>query len=537
MRKRSLSTQALKTTDWMRYRPYTRFDLYDGYYLKQANAVFEYLNRPELGFRQPFQREHLKILAILITCYFEDFVNDIGLWRALTRKYTELHGYALPFYELSEYDPEYLNPEDFAYLIWHQLSKISHKSILPFSPAILEMADFCYAFFDERLEDAPATPFYDDWLHIGPDIDFFELKSRLKWLAFENYLAGPEFVQELLASLEEIAENSRFLLEEMDPGKLIYSLEDEYLYTRRSAFGAMTMPEWLAEIARCPDELRSDIKRLNRRVYGIFLYEGYDDRHYHFRYSPTKRLFHIDRRSIDMEPESMEPGAESGFFGIVNWRGDWWLSGTYTGWSANPEDERDMPGGVSFYGWSEAEQQRIRESTAEMEESFLDYFGDRMMLFPNQTELFKALEDQQHAYNVQIAKKYGKKEPRKSKTDPAKTIPEDLGLGSGFKDLAIFFVPGEGQLISPVIPELIRWLQADTPAPNKTNELFYSFFTECHPALARFLVERYSGKNLRFPFVDDPAFVERYFGFFMRYFNPGDFREPIPQLSLINQVQ
>lgn len=101
--KRSLSTQALSTQDWLKYRPYERFSAYDGYYLRQANAIFNLLNHPTEGFRKYFQRNHLMEMAILITCHFEDFINNIGLWKALTRKHRELCGYAIPFYDPEEF--------------------------------------------------------------------------------------------------------------------------------------------------------------------------------------------------------------------------------------------------------------------------------------------------------------------------------------------------------------------------------------------------------------------------------------------------
>ena len=56
-------------------------------------------------------------MSIIAASYFEDFVNDIGLWSALVRKHEELFGWALPFYDLSDYDKDYLNPQDFEFFL------------------------------------------------------------------------------------------------------------------------------------------------------------------------------------------------------------------------------------------------------------------------------------------------------------------------------------------------------------------------------------------------------------------------------------
>lgn len=541
MRKRSLSAQALSTQDWMKYRPYERFSGYDGYYLRQANAIFNLLNHPSEGFRKYFQRNHLMEMATLITCHFEDFISNVGLWKALTRKNRELYGYAIPFYEPEDYDPEYLNPHDFAYLIWHQLSKMAKKTLDPYSPGLRHLAYQCYEHFEQRIDEAPVTDFYEKWLKIGPDTPFFDLKHRLKWMAFENYLLGPEFGSGMIAELDEMAAKHARMFREMDPGKMAYGMEDEYLYKKSASWCAMTAPDWLAGVARCPEEFKANIRRLFQRVSGTFLYEGCDDRYYHFRFIRSNRLFHIRRESVTLETESMKPGIEAGLFSIVNWCGDWWLSGTYMSWELSAKEIDKMrydPKGVNFYGWTEAEQQQIRSQSAEMESAFIEYFGDRLVIFPDQKAMTAALEAEQAWWNE---KKAQKNAPATAKSKQAKQIASQY---TGFKNLnfgdrnsvAAFFVPGEGVFMSPVIPEVIRLMQADTLSQQESDQLFYALFKECDPALARLLVERYSGKNLRFPVLNDPDFVAKHFEFFLRYYNPDDFREVVPNLSLVGEV-
>jgi hypothetical protein len=113
MSKHRISTFAVDTKDWMEYRPYEHFSTqYDGYYLKLANRVFDSLNSPQIFLREFLHREELVELSVILSSWFEDYANEIGLWATFTRKNKDLHGFFLPFYALQDYDPEAINVED-----------------------------------------------------------------------------------------------------------------------------------------------------------------------------------------------------------------------------------------------------------------------------------------------------------------------------------------------------------------------------------------------------------------------------------------
>ena len=283
--------RSLTTKDWMKYRPYNNFSGYDGYYLKLAKTVFEYLNHPQWGFKETLSREDLREVAVLLTCHFEDFINGIGLWQAFLRKNEELYGRQLPLYNLEDYDPDYLNPQDFAYLLWHHMGKLARKTLDPYSMRLLDAAAYCYEFFEKRIDQAPVTNFYDQWLDISANTYFFELKKRLIWMASENYLIAPELNVALKESIEDFFEESTESMRMMDPGKVIYGIREDYLLKTSSSWCALTAPEWLAEVARCTDEVRDNIRRLFQRVQGMFLYQGHDERYYHFEFLASGRKF------------------------------------------------------------------------------------------------------------------------------------------------------------------------------------------------------------------------------------------------------
>lgn len=75
MRRSKRFGQALTTKDWLKYRPDKKFYTCDGYSLKLANSIFEYLNKPDSGFRDIFDRELLKERALVTACCFDFFLR------------------------------------------------------------------------------------------------------------------------------------------------------------------------------------------------------------------------------------------------------------------------------------------------------------------------------------------------------------------------------------------------------------------------------------------------------------------------------
>ena len=530
--------KAITSEDWLRYRPYGNMNPYDHFYLGVANDVFVAVNSEKRDFRGIFQRDDLKELAVLLTCHYEDFLNEIGLWEALRSSNQELYGYPVPFYELEEYDPEYLNWQDLAYLIWHHLGKMSGKHLHPYAPAILDLAVFCLEYFEDHLEEALVTDFFEEQLQISAELDFFELKNRLIWITFQNYLTGPEFskVMEELAIKTMSSENEK--LHHFDPGMLLYGLQDDFLYGRRSSWSALRSVDLLAAVAHGPEELREEIRGLTRRVTGTFIYERTDERFYHFRYGPTGRTFEIRRDSIDLEEKELEPGSDVGFFSIVPWRGEWWLSGSYMSWRLTPEQIEKQVGGElgssSFYGWPEEEQLRLKELTAEREAAFVENFGSHLKVFSNMADLQEGLMKHSLQYNENL----GLDDPdfaeklEEARLQMSTVLEGQVQAGwNPHSPVAAYYAPGQGLEISNFIPELIDRLQADSLSRENLMELYGSFFAECSPELARMLVEQYSFRNLRFPLIDDPDFVKTFFEFFLRYYRPEGFKEPVPAMS------
>lgn len=526
--KRKLSSSPVSMADWLAFKPYNAATPYDKFYLDLANEVFSFLNHPESNMRDVFERKLLVKASVALVSHFEDFINELGLWSAFVRKQKELYGWYLPFYDLSGYDEDYHNVQDYAFLLWHLLQKGSDQAVNPMAEPIMAAAMFCFDYFDEQIDDAPVNEFYDKWFGFGEEIEFFPLKNRLQWLAFDSYLFRQEMSARFAEDLEEsLAEKS----EVVPPDKLAYMLQDDYLYAKRSSLCGLTIAEWMGEWKGLPGA-----KKFGERVGGFFSYEGKEGKYLLFKFLSSKRLFRIREESANFPTHDMTPGQELSYFSAVVWKGDWWQTGLFMTYNADQhmlDEMRVHPLNQNFFGQTEKNQQLLRDLTNDMEAGFLEYFGDRIAFFASEKEMNEAFREQTNWWNKYKTKKPGKRPPspylEKMQKAFERYSPELKPVPGPW---AAFFEPGEGAGMSPVLTEMVTLMQKEHLEEKEAAGLFFSFFRECSPSLARLLADRYSLRNIQSPVITEPGHAEKYFDFFLRYYNPGAFGEPKPNISL-----
>jgi Protein of unknown function (DUF3843) len=121
MKKLSGNPYIVSISDWLKMKPYeTSNSAYDRHYLGLCSDVLKCLNEDKDFFNEfDINLDNRKELACMLVSYYEDYINDIGIWRAYTSYNEELFGYPLPFYKLDEYQTDYVNVEDIAFMIWH----------------------------------------------------------------------------------------------------------------------------------------------------------------------------------------------------------------------------------------------------------------------------------------------------------------------------------------------------------------------------------------------------------------------------------
>ncbi len=150
---------------------------------------------------------------------------------------------------------------------------------------------------------------------------------------------------------------------------------------------------------------------------------------------------------------------------LIDWKGSWWVTGTLASLgdatSATRKNKDTLnPGLISFYAYSAKQQQILRETAADLEAAFLEFFGSRLVFFKNQKDLQAAMQAESDYYNETKTKDRKRENPNPKVLDKfarqldlaLKDVPLNKGLG-------IFFEPGVGTLISPMLSSMVYWLE------------------------------------------------------------------------------
>lgn len=522
----------ISNQQWLKFKPYTVINTYDNYYLDNAVKVYEILRLHRSWFAPySYTSDDLGTLACILTSHFEDFINEIGIWQFFQQTNKKLYGYPLPLYDLSDYDEDYLNPADFSYIIWHFMCKSTNRIFGPDAPPILKMGQQIYDLFEPQIEDAPATEVYDKLLKITDTTPFYEIKDRLKWFALESYMMGFEFSKKLIEALDNFRLREDGFNKTMTIDEYAYAIQDDYLYTKHSSFSALSCLEWFAGIANCSVDLKEAILNLKQRLMTSFSFNEETEEYWLFQQIQTNEIFKVVKASVTLTKETKAKGFMQAMT-IVKWKNDWWMSGMTMGYghisAAKKEEMRKDIASIPFYAYSTENQQQLRDSTADMYNSFVEFFGSPIALFKNQEALQKALQAQNQFYNEKRRGKQAPKEDNKKYNKSINQIWEDLDFDAK-KGVGLIFIPEIGNLIDRDIINTINIMKA--PAIDKKGEIF---LFEClvgvdtHELTTNYLLENYPTHNFKFPVAASNVDVLKERRFLQRFLNPQEFRTPIP---------
>ena len=168
-----------------------------------------------------------------------------------------------------------------------------------------------------------------------------------------------------------------------------------------------------------------------------------------------------------------------------------------------------------------------------MEKYFLEYFGSPIVLFKNQQALQNAMQTQSKFYNEKrnednkIEKKVQKDDDSKYKKSLDR-IWKDIDFGAK-NGVGLVFIPGKGNMIDPDIVNLINIMKAPSLDTKGTLFLFESLVGEdSHELVTNYLLDNYPTHNFKFPIAASKVDVMREKEFLMRFLNPQEFKEVIP---------
>ncbi len=527
--------------DWLKSKPYTQsIQGYDRHYLKCCNEVFKILKAYKDWFSEgEMTRENRKELACMLVSYFEDFICEIGIWKTFIEYNKELHGYYLPFYDLSEYDPEYLNIEDIAYLIWHVITKcLDTRVYAPDHIYTMELAELVYDYLESKIEEVPGiADFYEHFLEVPANMDFFELKDKLFWISTQSYLMGWELGPQWGEESAKIVSDHKHQPEMIAP--MSYAVTEDFIYSNRCSFAAMNPPEWLSKLARCEeDDVRETINGLKRHQ-GYYICKGVIGNYYKFQNIKTEREYLVLKKSVKAHITKDEFNVITYIMTLIHWNEDWWLTGIMSGWEMSEKEKKKAMSqpNPSFWSLAAEQQQRLSENTEKMYESFIDLFGTPLALFSNRKEFENANRDIIQHYNNSLGAKVDPDfELRKKEYQEMFGAENNIGFStlSGAGGYGMFFVKGVGMIILQDIQDVIILLKKKNLSTEEKVELFYDLTVNIMPGVADYLLEKFGKENFVHPISLSNVNPFRDRHYYWRFFHPDEFGPDYPLMTEVS---
>jgi hypothetical protein len=529
-------------SDWLKLKPYSNPNLkYDNFYLNLCNIVYEILKEEEEFFDdKEMEREQIKQLACVIVSYYEDFISEIGIWNAFIEHNKATIGEYIPFYTTKDYDREYINWQDIAYLIWHYTTKWYDEKVhsADYQPFV-ELGKEIFESLEEYIDDSPATEHYEKLFTIKPNSDFFDFKTILNWFSTEGYMMGIEFGNNIKNQLESLSFKERLT---PNFGVLVYQYKEDFLYRKRSSFGALNACEWLALVCRCSADKKQEIRELPERHSKHFVYEGQESKDFFkFRHYVTEREYLVFKDSFQKSVAKIKLGDICEMH-LVKWDNKWWLSGAMIAYSQN-SSERNL----KEVKMKQIENQWIldekalavnREMAVDLENAFIQLYGSRLKLCSSVEEMQTILNDisRQNAKNKGTLNEFIDRENDRSASIEdtiATSLKKEFGKNT---DLAVFYLKDQGTQMMVGAKETINALKAKTLSPEDSVELFISLSNGYAPQVAQYFLENYPTKNVKIPYSSQIDALKS-MPYFWRFNSPEEFDKVYPLYTTVNDEQ
>lgn len=538
-----LSPRTFTPADWLKSKFYKHLSSYDTFYVQRCRELYELLLEYEDWFsRANMNRDNLIELARMLGGYFEDFTSEIGIWSAFVRYNQSLYGYPLPFYDLTDYDTDYINQPDLAFLVWKFMANhFPDRNFAPDHPVIMEIADEAFIILEDNIDNAPATDFYEKFFTIKANDNFFSLKDKLSWFGVASYLLGTEMAPKMHESIDK--DGMMYGPEHFS--SVAYMLTEPYLFSARSSFSALNSAEWFAEVARCSPDVKKAIRQMQPGHMGRFLLVDDSDKTYYlFRHGQTDRLYRVRRDSLRGGKPIGSSVADNHLFtmNLRQWNGDWWLSGTMVNSPATDAQIREYHNTPVQQPWlyDDEKMALIRDIEAGQERAHMAFFGDRLAVFSDE----KAYEAASKAF-IEFSNNMNAKRDMVLPADHDARVQERLdqfkktekpnSMSDFFKskDVSLFYHSGVGSLIlTNVKADAIDILKAENPTQLQQQRLFEFVALNVNPVVGRYLLNKFGTKNFRFPFTSSRVDALRDIEFFWRFYSPEEYDVQYPSVSV-----
>lgn len=452
-KRRSSTLKSRITKAWLRTRPDKKYSVdYDQFYIDLAEELRVFIGKMAPIFSKEFDESAEINLAVVIAGYFEDFISEVGIWKAFTDRFREELGSDLPFYDLEGYDPDYINWQDIALLIWVWSSRDFEKGFTdPLSSITIEFAKLFTEVLDEKIDHAPATSLFDEFLEVKDANKFFDVRFILNWLAIDSWLIGlldKSFSYERELN-KMIAENEQDSVEFLNMFE--HDLIQDLTFNDITKFGGLYINELAVRILRGDQKLKENLEGMGRKFAGEFEMVGTEKNHYVLLHLDSMRKVRVTRKSVELQPSL----GNYVFTSLSKWGGEFWVNGACLP-SYVPIQERAAEPYVPYYLANEKEREEITMNVADQEAVFKDVFKSSLVLCKGSDALNETALHYFETLELFNAKKLGR-DPIPVKL-PSLDLPKMAINGT----TAIYFAPGEGMTFNPIAGEIVNYLQGGT---------------------------------------------------------------------------
>lgn len=515
--------------EWLTYKPYDRLSRYDQAYLAIADELLKrmrgYQSYVEVMRIEP---EDLRSLAVIWASYLEDLANDIGLWSAFSERCQAEFGYPVPLYPIYEgYTPGAVNWQDLAFIAWHYVSTVSDAVVVPDIPFLQDLSLEVAPWLAKQLRQAPTTDFYEEYLIIDPEDedDFFYLRDKLSWVGTGSYLTLPSAKENMAREMEAFTEDLDF----EDPLAMDFVMQVGYTVNMRIAtsdcttWAGLSAAEWLAELVDASDEYLDHLTGPLPRFNSFFRYLDENDQYYQWLELTQQQRLDVVRESVDLSAQ--EKSGEGGMFAtLVQWKGEWWLSGGLMYYPKVPSPL--TPSQSTIYWLSTPEERAVNlAAVADLEKAFLEVLGAPVVCFDSKQEAEAQLEK----VMVRFRSMKSLSSEQKQKEATALMLPSEVTDEQG--RLAATFVKGESLRFRSEIPGLVDLMQKEPLTKNEAQEKFHYLLSGfLHPDEVAALLQVYPQQELRVPVPGSTRDLLPYVNFLAYFFQPGAYEPRIPQL-------
>jgi len=522
--------------DWLEFHPYERPAASDFFYLRVCNLVNDIILQSDHYVVNVYMEDgEQPQFACVLVAMFEDIISGAGLWNAFINKHHKLYGKYLPFYDLDEYFPDEINPQDVSVLIWYYLS-LAYEGKYVLSPDSIEDVGMeVYKIFDAEWDNAPVNTRLKAFLHVPHDeTDFYAIRYKMDWLILSSYLFyfnGLDCINEKIEIIER-REDKTDEAEIEETLNLTKGLHDTFVIDSVPALLALRGKDWLAYVLGEDHPLHHHLLNMSNKKTGKYLYLGHDDKNLNLKHLGSGIELKVTRKSL--EPASyMKKDETILLMSVVNWMGEWWFSGVLAAFPITDEillDEVSNPINADVFSDEEKKKGFLREQYG----YFMEFSQNRQLVFFNNGfDLRDFLNDFIKYYSEQEAKKRpGKSKNFKSPLLKAGKFADDVEMHNN--SWFIFFNPVSGIEIAYGFNEMIP--DKDNPNFDKdydwddamallTGKIYSKEFIE-------YLVDNYEIEGFQFPNGTSGDMLLQNLDFMLRFWKRENYYAE-PHLTLV----